>query len=400
VNNPLSDAVLRTRVPGGIHVADSDAIVRAACAPDVLDTTHFDTVRFPPPETALARVTEAMSDGSRAYSAYRGHQDVIEHAAAAASRILGIPVDASSEIVLTAGTQSALFAVLSALGAGKRVIVPTPEYLFDYKMLAFLNADVTTLPLTMSDGVVGLDLEQLASAARHADVLLLSNPNNPTGGLYDAETLAAIARIAVENDLFVVVDELYTRLIHPGGTMLHFAAQQGMADRTVTLLGPSKTESYSGFRVGMAVGPAAVMRGIEDVVALTALRAPAYNQSTLLAWMNDDDEWLQSRLTDFTKLRELTVSTLQRVPWLSVERPNATAYVWVDVSALGLPDVAVAERLARDAGVLVSPGYQFGTNGAGHFRMCYARDEVLWAAALERIVEVLQALAREVGLSS
>lgn len=120
-----------------------------------------------------------------------------------------------------------------------------------------------------------------------------------------------------------------------------------------------------------------------------ALRAPAYAQQVLIPWLRDDHDWLAARLKEFTALRTLTMESLCRLPWLKLEPQSGTAYVWPDVSALGLPAPAVAEALLCDAGVLVSPGYQFGPDSGRHFRLCYARDEAEWALALERIVDVL-----------
>jgi aspartate/methionine/tyrosine aminotransferase len=115
-------------------------------------------------------------------------------------------------------------------------------------------------------------------------------------------------------------------------------------------------------------------------------------------WLRNDREWLAARLKEFTALRSMTVESLRRLPWLKLEPQAGTAYVWPDVSALGLPASATAEALLCEAGVLVSPGYQFGPASGGHFRLCYARDEGEWALALDRMVGVLDGLARRHGL--
>ena len=94
----------------------------------------------------------------------------------------------------------------------------------------------------------------------------------------------------------------------------------------------------------------------------------------------------------------MTIESLRRLPWLHLEVQAGTAYVWPDVGALQMSDFEVARILMRDAAVLISPGYQFGVQGDGHFRLCYARDESEWAAALNRIVAVLNTLAIKRGL--
>lgn len=401
----LSSRMTHLRVPNGagpeLSTKAADLRVRAACAADVLDTTHFDTVRFPPPPYALDLFSLAAQRGELAYTPYRGNSDVLEVVAGRVGTMLQLDVSPRDDMVLTPGTQAGLFAALSSVvDRGTRVIIPTPEYLFDERILGFLGADVVTVPMATHDGVDGLDLDTLGQAAANGGgILLFSHPNNPTGALYSRSALGRVAQIAVDNDLLVVVDELYSRLVHDNAEFVHLASLPGMAERCITLLGPSKTESLSGYRLGVVVGPAELVDAIEDVLSVTALRAPGYAQHVLAGWL-DDEEWLSDRLGAFANLREITVKRLQQLPWISVQSPPATAYVFPDVSALGLPDVVVAERLARDANVLVSPGYQFGPGGRGSFRLCYARDEQTWDAALDRIVATLGDLAAEQGVDS
>jgi hypothetical protein len=140
-----------------------------------------------------------------------------------------------------------------------------------------------------------------------------------------------------------------------------------MFTRTATLLGPSKTESLSGYRLGVVVATSDVISRIENVQSIMSLRAPAYAQHVLLPWLRDDQEWLAARLKEFTALRSMTVDSFRRLPWLKLVPQAGTAYVWPDVSALGLPAAAVAEALLCEAGVLVSPGYQFGPTAGGIF---------------------------------
>lgn len=406
MNPQISARINRLRVPHGagkgLTTKDADRRVRSACAPDVLDTTHFDTVRFPVPPYALEKFHRAAQDGSLAYTPYRGHPDVLATVANSVSELLGIDVDAENGVLITPGTQAALFGALASLvDPGARVIVPTPEYVFDERILGFLDADVCTIALTIDAEGPHLDLAALETAAEAGPaVLLFSHPNNPTGAVLPRGTVERIATIANEHDLVIIIDQLYARLLHDDTQMTHLAALPGMAERCITLLGPSKTESLSGYRLGVAVGAAVFVDAMEDVLSVTALRAPGYAQHVLTGWLNLDQDWLAERLADFTQLRQMTTERLQQLPWLTVYPQQGTAYVFPDVSALGLPDVVVAQRLARDAGVLVSPGYHFGPGGVGCFRLCYARDEREWEKALNRIVRVLGDMADEQGITN
>ncbi len=133
---------------------------------------------------------------------------------------------------------------------------------------------------------------------------MLSHPNNPTGGVYAPAAARALAGLVAGRDMLAVVDQLYCRLIFDGADYVHLAAQPGMAERTVTLAGPSKTESMSGYRVGAAVGPAPVIDAMERVLSLAALRTAGYGQQVLRHWMADDAAWLADRTAAHQALRD------------------------------------------------------------------------------------------------
>lgn len=389
---------LPQRVPGSARQADRDLL---ALAPEgFLDTTHFDTVRFAPPEWATEAIARASKDGSLAYTGYRGHPDVLASVAEGIESVFGLSFDPGSELILTPGTQAGLFGALSSLvGQDDEVLLVDPDYLFSERILRFLGAKVTHIPLA-GDASPHPDLGRLEEAFRalQPKLLVFSHPNNPTGAVYAPGVIAAIAELAVRYNVMVLVDELYARLVYDGVPYTHLAAMPGMRDRTITLLGPSKTESLSGYRLGVVAAPASVIRGIEDIQSITSLRAPAYAQHVLVPWLRQDAQWLEGRIREFWNLRQITAAAFAKLPWVRLHLQGGTAYAWPDVGALKQPDTVVSRALMRDATMLVSPGYQFGPGGAGHFRVCYARDEAEWTAALERMVDVLDGFARQAGL--
>src|ERR1019366_8148191 len=195
----------------------------------------------------------------------------------------------------------------------------------------------------------------------------------------------------VANDLWAVVDQLYCRLIFRGHEYVHLGVLPGMASRTVTLIGPSKTESMSGYRVGAAVGPDEVIESMEQVISLAALRTGGYAQHTLRHWMDGDDEWLARRTDAHQAIRDSLVARLASIPGVRVSTPAGSSYVFPDCSATpwaqacGDNDFALAVDLKR-AGVLIAPGYQFGLDGRGHFRINFSHD----VALLERACDIIE----------
>jgi aspartate/methionine/tyrosine aminotransferase len=374
---PLSgrEADLELRLDGAAH--------------GLIDTTHFDVTRFPPPDWALPAFVGAAESGAAAYTAYRGGPDVRGRCADAISGLLAVDVDPARNLILTTGTQGGLFAVLSALvDAGDRVALTDPEYLFAERILRFLGAEVVRIPLN-AGGDPGVDLQRLEDAAIGGIRLFLtSNPNNPTGTVYSSETVKEIARLAATHDFLVVVDELYCRLVYDETPFTHLAGEPEMNTRTVTLLGGSKTESLTGYRIGAVVADAEIIDAVEQVIAFSALRAPAYSQHVLTGWLHEDDEFVRERVLQLRIMQRHATERLRSITGISVQPGAGTAYLWPDVSGLGLTSLD-AGRLFYDAGVVVSPGYQFGPSGKTRFRMCFAQGEARLDAALDRITAAL-----------
>ncbi|MET0295820.1 MAG: aminotransferase class I/II-fold pyridoxal phosphate-dependent enzyme [Microbacterium sp.] len=404
---PESARVRRMHIPArssqiGTTVREADLSLRLDGGGDgLLDTTHFDTVRFPPPAWAAEVMAEAIADGATAYTPYRGAPDVLDDLASNLTEFLGAPVSPAN-LALTPGTQGGLFATLSAIvDEGDVVLLADPEYLFTERMLEFLGARVVRIPISVDSDEPSLDLDAIEAAlALRPSLLVFSHPNNPSGAVFPRRSLERIASLAVEHGFRILADELYSRLVYPDADYVHMRTLPGMAERCITMLGPSKTESLSGFRLGIVVGPEDVMSAVEQTLAVTALRAPAYGQRLLSKWLVADRDFVAQRVIELAHLRDMTVEALRRVPGLKVVPQRGTAYLYCDATALGASDVDIARVLQVEAGVVVSPGYQFGPSGVGRFRVCYARDEIEWAGALERMVEALTGLGLRAGSRS
>jgi aspartate/methionine/tyrosine aminotransferase len=377
----------------GASVLDLDKALAAAPGPaDLIDLTHGDTRAFVPPAAAAADFSAAVAENTEAYTAYRGSASLRSVVAPRLARLLGRPVDAASEVIVTPGTQGGLFTALSALiSPGDVVALPDPEYFMSERIIAYLGGKALRLPLNQdSQGRLSIGPDALAPAAT-ADLLVLSHPNNPTGGVYTAETVQALAELVTASGMLAVVDQLYCRLIFAGTEYVHLGSLSGMAERTVTLLGPSKTESMSGYRVGVAVGPGPIIDAMERVLSLTSLRTGGYSQQVLRHWMTDDEAWLAERTAAHEAIRDELVARLRAIPGVNVAQPAGSSYVFPDASATeaGSNDHVLALAL-KAGGVLVSPGYQFGPSGRGRFRINFSQDAARLALAMDRIDAVLR----------
>jgi len=368
----------------------------ARTLPDLVDLTYADTVRFPAPDFAISSFTKAATAGGLSYTAYRGAGPIRAAVAKNVSDFIGMKVDPDRNLILTPGSQAALYAVLSAVvEEGDKVVMLDPDYLTNERMLRYLSAQPVRLPLLWEENEAEtIDFEAVENAFMDgAKVFLFSNPNNPTGTVHPPAVVSRLAELAVRYNVFVIADQLYARLIYDNRSFAHIASLPGMAERTVTLLGPSKTESMSGYRLGLAVGPSAIIDRMEDLQSITALRAPAYAQHTLVHWLADDKELVARRVREYQNLRDMVVKRFRQTNFLTVVPSGGTSYIFPRVVGINASDEEIALTLQNKAGVIINPGFQSGTRGIGHFRICFAQEESVLASCLERIVSALGELA-------
>jgi aspartate/methionine/tyrosine aminotransferase len=379
----------------GVSVVGAERRLDFLSAGDgLINATYADTRRFPPHPQVITDFVSAATAGGLSYTPYRGDRAVRDGLAAAIGRFLGIGIDPARELLVTPGTQTGLFlAVGSIVADGDRVIVIDPDYLANERIVRFFGGVVDPVPLSWSEGTGSLDQDSLASAIRRGPrLIMLSNPNNPTGAVYDRDTLERVADAARRAGAYVIVDELYARLLYDARLIDHLITFDGMQEQCITLLGPSKTESMSGYRVGAAVGPPAIVEAMEELLSISVLRAPAYSQRAMSSWLRADQAFVDERIREYQRLRDLTVAALTRIDGVSVQPAGGTAYLFPRVGDGSAGDQRIAEALLNEAGVIVNPGYQFGSAGQGHFRLCFAQDETAWLPALDRIGAALRAV--------
>ena len=357
-----------------------------------VDFSHGDVDAHPPlPEAQAAFAAGLAAGGSQAYTEYRGALSIRDEVADHLADFTGASVDAVDGLLLTPGTQGALFlAIAATVGSGDKVAIVQPDYFANRKLTAFFGGQMSPVPLEyLPDGPdAGLDLGALRAAFENgAKVFLFSNPNNPTGVVYSASEIASIARLATECGVTVIADQLYSRLQYSGQTFTHLRSAGMPAEQIVTIMGPSKTESLSGYRLGVAFGASDIIARMEQLQAIVSLRAAGYNQAVLRTWFNEPDGWMAARVTAHEAIRDDLLRVF-RGAGFATRIPQAGSYLFPT-----LPDLAVDLRsfvrfLREQAGVVVTPGTEFGPH-PNSIRLNYSQDHLAAVAAAQRIVQMV-----------
>lgn len=384
----------------GQSVLEMDAMLaKVPPHPNQIDLTHGDTTAFLPPASAFLDFAKAVEKNTEAYSAYRGSSTVRNVLAPRLTNLLEVEVDPVTEVIITPGTQGALYSALSSLvGPGTLVAFPATEYFMNERIVSYLGGESIRIPTFISeDGYIEIEESNLLRASSHgASVFVFSNPNNPTGGIYSRKMCEKLAVWAKNSAIAVIVDQLYCRLIYDGRDFTNFCGLPGMRDQTITLLGPSKTESMSGFRVGIAVAPLKLINSMESVLSMTSLRTAGYAQHALTHWLDKDEEWLTERIQLHQVIRDYLVLGLSEIPGVKVTVPAGSSYVFPDFSKVesvnhnNYDDDFVLTKDLKLAGVLVSPGYQSGIHGRGHFRINFSQHFDSIKLAVDRIRSLVQ----------
>ncbi|HKU61040.1 MAG TPA: pyridoxal phosphate-dependent aminotransferase [Gemmatimonadales bacterium] len=362
-----------------------------------VDFSHGDVndTAFPPAPGALeAFIAGEHRGGPQAYTEYRGGAQVRHHVARKLAAFTGRPISAAEELIITPGTQGALFLALgSAVNAGDRVAIVRPDYFANRKLVVFLGAEVVPVRLDYlaCTGKAGLDLVQLEDTFKSGvRTFLFSNPSNPTGVVYSPEEITAIAELANRYGVTVIVDELYARLLYADQTYTHICAAGIAPDKVVTILGPSKTESLSGYRLGVAFGAPHLIERAEKLQAIVSLRAPGYSQAVLNTWFDEPEGWLAERTAKHQAIRDDLLAVLRTVPGLSVRTPEGGSYLFPRLPALtlALHDFVRAARVQANA--VVTPGTEFSPDATDSIRLNFSQNHQAAVQAVQRIAQLIE----------
>ena len=359
-----------------------------------VDFSHGDVDAHKPTPGSLGVFVEGfLEGGSQAYTPYRGKKDILEQVAADLAAFSGAPVDPDSELILTPGTQGALFLAMGAnVMPGDKVAIVEPDYFANRKMVEFFGGEMIPVQMYYKNVSVGsgIDLAELEKAFQAGvKVFLFSNPNNPVGCVYSFDEIVKIAALAKQYDVTLIVDELYSRQVYPGVKYTHLRAQKEIPDNLITIIGSSKTESLSGFRLGVAYGTAEIIERMEKLQAIMALRCSGYNQAVFHTWFHEPDGWMAARVNAHCDIRNAILEVISTVPGVSARPTDGGSYLFVEIPEL---EVSLHQfiRIVREmANVTLTPGTEFGPQFLHEFRINFSQDKDNAVDAMKRVFAVM-----------
>jgi aspartate aminotransferase len=347
---------------------------------------------FDTPANVREVAKRALDEGATHYAPYPGIPALREAIAEDATARKGFDVTPERVFVTVGGKGVMLYAILGLVDEDTEVIVPDPGYPIYESLTRFVGATPIPIPIRMANDF-RLDVDELAGLITpRTRLLVINSPANPTGGLLTHSDLERIAELAVRNDLWVLADEIYGRITYDGAEHVSIASLPEMAERTIVLDGFSKTFAMTGWRLGYALVPEALIQTYGQLVINTISCAPTFAQVGAVEALRGPQNDVAAMVAEFDARRELIVDGLNAIPGIRCRRPVGAFYVFPDIAGTGLTGAELAERLLHEAGVCVLAGTAFGDVGRAHIRISYANSRDNLREALQRIESFVRSL--------
>jgi aspartate/methionine/tyrosine aminotransferase len=337
---------------------------------------------------------EALANGATHYTHPLG-LPALRAAIADNIRAYGGADYAPDNIVVTPGGQHAMFVIaLALLDPGDEMLVPCPGYNPYHQAAELSGAEVVNIRTTMATNFC-LTAEMVrAHITPRSKILVLINPNNPTGTVTPPAEVARIAEVAREHDLIVISDEIYARLTYGNHTVQPVAALPGMFERTITLSGLSKAYAMTGWRVGYFAGPPGLIPALAEVNHAFAISTASVSQHAAIAALTGPQDCVEDMRRTYDDRRRALCAGLAALGIPHAE-PQGAFYVYADVSVTGVPASVFCERLLAEGRVMMYPGTIYGDHTDDYVRMSLTQPTGRIEEAIARMRKVVAAIRAE-----
>ena len=326
----------------------------------------------------------ALRDGHTHYCPAPGLPELREACAAHLSAHRGLEIDPGRVVVAPGAKPFLFFGVLATCDPGDEVIYPNPGFPIYESVIRFAGATPVPLPLVEERGFAFTADDLAERLTPRTRLVILNSPANPTGGIVDSALTAEIAAVLAGHDCWILTDEVYSEMLY-GERHDTVAAHNDLLDRTLLVDGFSKTFAMTGWRLGYAALPTALVEPITRLlINSVSCTAPAVQLAGVAALQGPRTE-VDAMLAEFDVRRGAVVAGLNALPGVSCVMPQGAFYAFPNITGTGMDARTVADRLLTEAGVAVLAGTAFGEFGEGYLRLSYANS-------LENIEEALGAM--------
>jgi aspartate/methionine/tyrosine aminotransferase len=348
---------------------------------------------FNTPENVKKTGMTAINENFTHYSPTQGILELREAIADYVSKTRDIKVN-PDEVIVTPGGKDVIFSTaLTVLNEGDEAIYPNPGYPIYESAIRLAGAKPVPMPL-LEENDFAFDREQFKRLVTpKTKLIIINSPGNPTGGILSLEDLEIIAEVAIKNDIVVLSDEIYSRIIYDG-KFHSLASFPEMKEKTIILDGFSKTYAMTGWRLGYAVANKEIVEGLKKIAVNSFSCVATFVQMAGVEALKGSQDEPERMRKEYEVRRNLIVNGLNEVPGISVRIPKGAFYAFPNIKRTGKKSKEVADYLLREAGVATLSGTSFGEYGEGYIRFSYATSQENIKLGLEKVKEAFANLMK------
>src|SRR3954454_6213730 len=298
----------------------------------------------------------------------------------------------SSQVIVSSGAKQACYnAILATCQPGDEVLIPSPYWVSYPDMVRLAGAEPVIVPTMERHGwkMSAKDFENAMTP--RTKMLILNSPCNPTGAVYTREEMEAIVEVAAEEDIYILSDEIYEKLVYDDATHVSIASLSKEAyDLTITVNGFSKSYAMTGWRLGYLAAPKAVAKAVDSIQSHSTSHPCSFVQRAGLAALKGDQQPIVDMREEFDMRRNYMIERISKIQNVTAVKPQGAFYLLVNISQLGLTSQNFADRLLSKANVAVVPGAAFGDDRV--IRMSYATSIDIIKKGLDRFQDFCRTL--------
>jgi aspartate/methionine/tyrosine aminotransferase len=343
---------------------------------------------FDTPRNIIDAAVKAMQSGQTHYAPSAGIPEAREAAAEYLSKTRGISIT-PEQVVVMPGAKPFIYCGITALvNEGDEVIVPNPGYPPYRSVVKFVGAKPVSVRLREENDFRFKIDEFRSLITPRTRMVILNSPGNPTGGVLTPEDLEGIYAAAKKHDLWILSDEIYSRMIYEG-EFHSIASVPGAMERTICMDGMSKTYAMTGWRLGFAAMPKTLAEYFFTLAINNFSTTATFSQWGMVEGLRGPQDAVDKMITEFRRRREVIVDGLNAIDGITCKKPVGAFYAFPNITGTGLKSQEFADLMLNEAGVACLSGTAFGEFGEGYIRFSYANSIENIKEALSRIKRVL-----------
>lgn len=344
---------------------------------------------FPTPRHIMDAAIEALRAGDTHYPPAKGKPALIEAIVAKLERENGVKVN-PNQVVVTPGGKWALYIAIAALvNPGDEVLILDPAWV-SYAPIAILNgAQPVHVTLPSADNFRITEELLRSHITERSKVLMVNSPNNPTGRVLTRAEIDAIVKVATEHNLYVISDEIYEHLVYDGARHYSLAAEPGMAERTITVNGFSKSYAMTGWRLGWLAAPESIAKLAMKLQTQSVTSAASFVMAGGIAALNGPQDCVREMVAAYAERRHFMLNALAEIPGIECAPIEGAFYLFPRFPNSQKNSLELADALLEQADIAATPGVAFGEAGEGHLRFSIATSMQDLERAVERLAKVV-----------